>query len=45
MYIYIYIFGNIYIYIIWAQSLMLYLTLTFLDTLNLVNSMGECLNE
>ena len=28
-----------------TQSLMLYLMLTFLDTLNLVQSMGECLNE
>ena len=28
-----------------AQSLMLYLMLTFSDTLNLVQSMGECLNE
>ena len=30
---------------LWTQSLMLYLMLTFLDTLNLVQSMGECLNE
>ena len=30
---------------IWTQSLMLYLMLTFLNTLNLAQSMGECLHE
>ena len=29
---------------LWTQSLMLYLMLRFLDTLNLVQSMGENLN-
>ena len=31
--------------LLWTQSLMLYLMLTFLATLNLVQSIGERLNE